>query len=136
MGFDKIKEYLAHPPILMLPILGKPLLLYISATSIALGELLAQHDESFKEREIYYISRTLVGYELNYSPMEKACLALVFNTQKLWHYMLNHPVKLIAKIDPLKYLLSRTTLTGRMAKWVMLLSEFYIEYVEQKAIKG
>lgn len=50
--------------------------------------------------------------------------------------MLSHSIKLIANIDPLKYLLSKTTLIGRLAKWVMLLSEFDIEYVDRKAIKG
>lgn len=67
----------------MPPIPGKPLFLYISGTLVALGALLAQHDESTKERDIYYISRTLVGYELNYSHMEKACLAIIFSSQKL-----------------------------------------------------
>ena len=43
---------------------------------------------------------------------------------------------LVSKIDPLKYLLSRAALTGRVAKWVMILSEFDIEYVDRKAIKG
>lgn len=61
---------------------------------------------------------------------------MVFSSQNLQHYMLNHLVKLISKVDPLKYLLSKTTLTGHMAKWVMLLSEFDIEYVDRKAIKG
>ena len=50
--------------------------------------------------------------------------------------MLAHTTRLIAKIDPLKYLLSKATLTGRLAKWVMLLSEFDIVYIERKAIKG
>lgn len=50
--------------------------------------------------------------------------------------MLSNKTKLIAKIDPLKYLLSRAALIGRTAKWVMLLSEFYIEYVDRKEIKG
>lgn len=44
--------------------------------------------------------------------------------------------RLIANIDPLKYLLSKTTLNGRLAKWVMVLSEFDIEYVDWKSIKG
>ena len=56
---------------LMPPIPNKPLILYISAT---LGALLAQHDENRKGIAIYYISRTLVGYEMNYSPIEKAWL--------------------------------------------------------------
>lgn len=44
-------------------------------------------------------------------------------------------VKLISKIDPLKYLLSKTTLTGRLTKWIMILSEFDIEYTDRKSIK-
>lgn len=50
--------------------------------------------------------------------------------------MLNHMTKLIAKIDPLKYLLSKAALIGCLAKWVMILSEYDIEYVDRKAIKG
>ena len=69
-------------------------------------------------------------------PMEKACLIVLFATQKLRHYMLSHTVQLISKIDPLKYMLSHTILTKHLAKWVMLLSEFDIQYIDRKAIKG
>ena len=31
-SMEQIKQYLANPPILMPPILGKPLILYVSAT--------------------------------------------------------------------------------------------------------
>ena len=78
----------------------------------------------------------MVNYELNYSFIEKAYLAIVFASQKLPHYLLTHKVKLISKIDPLKYLLKKIALTGRLAKWVMILSEFDIKYVDRKAIKG
>ena len=50
--------------------------------------------------------------------------------------MLGHTVHLISKIDPLKYMLSKIALTGHLAKWVMLLSKFDIQYVDRKAIKG
>ena len=112
------------------------MILYISATSVALGALLAQLDDNGNEQAIYYLSRTLVGYELNYTTIEKACLAVVFCTQKLRHYMLNHTTYLIAKIDPLKYLLLKVALTGGVAKWVLILSEFDIIYKDRKAIKG
>ena len=69
---------------------------------MAIGELLVQHDDQGRERPIYYISRTLVGYELNYTPMEKACLAVFFSTQKLGHSMLSYIFHLISKINPLK----------------------------------
>lgn len=68
--------------------------------------------------------------------MEKDCLTIVFSSQKLHHYMLGHHIKLISKVDPLKYLISRTSLPRCMAKWVMLLSKFAIEYVDCKEIKG
>lgn len=50
--------------------------------------------------------------------------------------MLTHTIKLIAKIDPLKNLLSKSALTRRLAKWVMMLSEFDMQYVDRKATKG
>ena len=40
-AFEQIKTYLANPPVLVPPVAGRPLILYISATSVALGALLA-----------------------------------------------------------------------------------------------
>lgn len=80
---DQIKQYLANPPILMPPILGKPLILYVLAIESSLGALLAQLDDTGKERAIYYISHTLVSYEVNYTSIEKSCLAVVFASQNL-----------------------------------------------------
>ena len=56
------------------------------------GVLLAQIDDNSKKIDIYYISGTFVGYELNYAPMEKAYLPMVFSTQNLFRYMLTHTV--------------------------------------------
>lgn len=68
--------------------------------------------------------------------MEKACLPIIFYTQKICHDMFNHATKLIHKIDSLMYLLTKTTLTGHITKWVMLLDEFDIQYADKHAIKG
>ncbi|GLJ56018.1 hypothetical protein SUGI_1202730 [Cryptomeria japonica] len=135
-AFQMLEVYLINTPLLIPLDPSKPLLLYISATNTTLGVLLAQHNAEGKECVVYYISRTLVGYELNYTPIERACLAIILVATKLRHYLLTHKVQLIAKIDPLKYLLNKATLTGHLAKWVMILSEFDIEYVDRKAIKG
>lgn len=108
----------------------------MSATIATLGALLAQHNKNGTDRVIYYINCTMVGHELNYSFIDKSCLAVVYASQKFRHYMLANKIKLIAKIDPLKYLLSKEMLIGRMAKWVMILSQYDIEYVKQKSIKG
>ena len=136
MHSDSIKEYLLNPPVLMAPIKGKPLILYIAALDHSLGALLAQNNDQGKENALYYLSRTLVGAEHNYTPIEKICLALVFAVQKLWHYMLAHSVTLISRADPLKYLMTKPMPSGKLAKWSLILSEFEIKYVPQKAIKG
>ncbi|KAG9446524.1 hypothetical protein H6P81_012652 [Aristolochia fimbriata] len=135
-AFNNIKAYLTKPPVLVAPIVDKPLLLYIAAQEKSVGALLAQCDENNKDRSLYYLSRTMVGAELNYSPIEKTCLALIFAIQKLRHYLLAHSTNLISRADPLKYIMSRPILFGRLAKWVLLLSEFEINFVPQRAIKG
>ena len=48
-SLTQIKEYFTKSPILIPPILRKPLILYISATNTSLGALLAHHDENGKE---------------------------------------------------------------------------------------
>ena len=39
-------------------------------------------------------------------------------------------------MDPIKYIFEKPALTGRIARWHMLLSEYDIEYHAQKAVKG
>ncbi|XP_074300490.1 uncharacterized protein LOC141631764 [Silene latifolia] len=115
---------------------GKPLVLYIAAQERSLGAMCAQEIEDRKERALYYLSRTLVGAELNYLPIEKICLALVFAIQKLRHYMQAHTIHVVSKADPIKYILSRPVLSGRLAKWAMLLKQYDLVFVPQKAVKG
>ena len=43
---------------------------------------------------------------------------------------------LITRMDPLKYIFEKPSLTGRIARWQMLLAEFDIIYVTQESIKG
>ena len=50
--------------------------------------------------------------------------------------MLYHTTWLIAKLDPIKFIFEKPLLSGRIARWQVLLSEFDILYVSQKAIKG
>lgn len=39
-------------------------------------------------------------------------------------------------MDPIKYIFEKPTLIGRIFRWQMLLSEYVILYVAQKAIMG
>ncbi|KAK8517059.1 hypothetical protein V6N13_092337 [Hibiscus sabdariffa] len=136
-AFDKIKSYLSETPVLVPPVPNRPLILYLTVCKNSMGCVLGQHDESGKkEKAIYYLSKKFTECEARYSPIEKICCALIWTTKRLRQYMLYHTTWLISKLDPLKYLMESTTLSGRMARWQILLSEFDLIYVSQKATKG
>ena len=116
-AFEKIKNYLTKPPILVPPVLKKPLLLYLTTTDTTMWALLAQYlKETRKENVIYYISKKMLPYEEKYSPLEKTCVALVWATRKLRHYMLAYKVLLIARMDHFKYLMEKPMQDGKIAK--------------------
>ena len=65
-AFNKIKHYLQNPPLLVPPVSGKPLVLYLTVTEAAMGCVLGQHDETGrKERAIYYLSKKLTNVSLD-----------------------------------------------------------------------
>ncbi|KAH7859516.1 hypothetical protein Vadar_002080 [Vaccinium darrowii] len=39
-------------------------------------------------------------------------------------------------MDPLKYLFEKPALTGKLARWLLLLAEFELKYVMRKSVKG
>ena len=77
LAFEKIKEYLLSPPVLVAPMPEHPLLLYLSVLDMALGCMQAQLDDSGKERAIYHLSKRMLEYEMRYVMIEHLCLALV-----------------------------------------------------------
>ncbi|XP_019462936.1 PREDICTED: uncharacterized protein LOC109361858 [Lupinus angustifolius] len=136
-AFEKIKQYLIEPPVLMPPVLGRPLILYLTVLDESMGCVLGQHDESGrKEHTIYYLSKKFTACEIKYSLLERTCCTLVWASRRLRQYMLSHTTWLISKMDSIKYIFEKPVLTGRIAKWKVLLSEYDIAFVTQKAIKG
>ncbi|GAA0161470.1 hypothetical protein LIER_17780 [Lithospermum erythrorhizon] len=126
VAFQKVKEYMMSPPVLAVPIQGKPLMLYVAAQEQSVGALLEQENEEGKEKALYYLSRQMTPNELNYSPIEKLCLALIFAIQKLKHYFQAHTVHLKAKANPIKYVMSKSVLSDRLARWYLELQQFEI----------
>ena len=61
----------------MPPIPGRPLLLYLPVSDMALGCMLAQLDNLGKERAIYYLSKRMLEYDCKYIVIEHLYLALV-----------------------------------------------------------
>ena len=49
--------------------------------------------------------------------------------------MLCHTIWLITRLDPIRYIFDKLSLSGRIARWQVQLSEYDIQYMSQKAIK-
>ncbi|XP_074266729.1 uncharacterized protein LOC141590010 [Silene latifolia] len=99
-----------------------------------MGAMLAQTVKN-EERAIYYISKKFLEYDAKYTTLEKTCLALVWATKKLRHYMLCYSVSIYSRMDPIKYLFEKPVLNGRMSRWTLMLAEFDLKYVPLKAVK-
>ena len=97
------------------PIPEKLLILYVSIIVDSIGAILAQHDEEGKERTTYYLFKLFNDAEKKYIVMEKTYAGVVWVAQKFKYYFLAHEIQLIAKMDPIKYLLEKPALTERLA---------------------
>ena len=107
-----------NPPVLVPPVPGRPLILYMTILDGSIGCVLGQHDESGKkERVVYYLSKKFRACEMNYSLLERTCCALVWAAHRLRQYMLNYTTWLVSKMDPVKYIFEKPTFTGRIAQW-------------------
>ena len=67
--------------------------------------------------------------------MEKLAFALVMVARKLKPYFQAHTI-IVLTDQPLKRAMSSPEVAGRMALWVIKLSEFDVQYRPRTAIKG
>ena len=84
-----------HLPTLQASVRGWPLLLYLVSNSQAIGALLAQEDDEGNEQPIYYVSRALKDTETRYPKIERACLMVLYASQRLKHYFSARQIVLV-----------------------------------------
>ncbi|GAA0145328.1 hypothetical protein LIER_05549 [Lithospermum erythrorhizon] len=94
-AFTSMKLYMMKLPVLVAPLQGKPLILYVTTQERSVGALLAQENEKGKENALYYLSRMMTPNELKYAPIEKLCLTIIFKVVKgqvLVDFLADHPI--------------------------------------------
>lgn len=68
-------QRIQEPQILIPPVEGRPLIMYLTVLENSMGCVLGQHDESGrKEHAICYLSKKFTDYETRYSLLEKNLL--------------------------------------------------------------
>lgn len=60
---------------------------YIPAPESTIGSMLAQEDDDYVERAIFYLSKIMNDAETGYTMVDNFCLSLYFSCTKLKHYI-------------------------------------------------
>nr|GEV91150.1 reverse transcriptase domain-containing protein [Tanacetum cinerariifolium] len=83
---------------------------------------------------VYFVICALQGPKQNYTPMEKLVLLLVFAAKRLQRYFYAHPIAVITD-QPIKQIMSRPEVAGRLQIWSVMLGEHNITYRPRTSMK-
>nr|KYP56988.1 Retrovirus-related Pol polyprotein from transposon 297 family [Cajanus cajan] len=133
-AFQSFKTFLTTPPILQRPNHNTDLLLYLAVAENAISAVIVQEHQKV-QTPIYFISRVLQDAKRRYQMIEKLALALVTAARRLRPYFQSQQV--IVKTDyPIKQILRKPELAGRMIAWSVELYEFGIQYEGRGPLKA
>ncbi|WJX56033.1 hypothetical protein P8452_41732 [Trifolium repens] len=119
-ALQHLKRALSEPPVLTRPVQGETLFLYLAVAHEAVNAVLIRETEQ-GQKPVYFVSKALQGPELRYLQIEKMDLAIVTTARKLRHYFLAHSI-VVRTDQPVRCLLGRPGMAGRMLKWSLELS--------------
>jgi len=123
-AFEKLKANLAKAPILASPDYSRPFLLQCDASKIGVGAVLAQVDQDNNEVPIAFFSKKLNKAQSNYSVTEQECLAVILSLKKFRPYIEGQAFTIITDHASLKWLMSQSDLSGRLARWALKIQGF------------
>ena len=123
IAFTELKMRLTTAPILSFPRFDVEFILTTDASDRELGAVLSQKYGG-REHVVAYASRALHKAEHNYSTIEKEALALVWAVGHFRPYLFGRSFVLITDHCPLTWLKSIKEPRGRLARWLLYLSEY------------
>ena len=116
-AFQALKAHMAQPPILSKPIKGETLFIYLAITEVAASAVLVREEEGV-QKEVYYVSKRLIGAELRYPPIERLAYCLILASRKLCPYFQAHPITVLTD-QPLRQVLQKPETAGHLLKWAV-----------------
>ncbi|XP_058079759.1 uncharacterized protein LOC131227958 [Magnolia sinica] len=129
-----IETLSGHGPLLSKPEEGEPLFLYLAVLASAVSSALIR-EVGDKQHPVYYVSKAMVPSETRYPPLEKLALSLIISTRRLCPYFQTHSV-IVLTDSPLKQVLQRPEVSGRLTKWAIELGKFDVQFHPRITIKG
>lgn len=135
-AFDEIKNYLENPHILLPLIRNRSMKLYIFASELTIGSMLAQEDDNGIKRAIYHLSRALNDAWTRYNPIENLCLCLYFSCTKLKCYIKPTNAFVYSHFDVIKHMFSNPILDNPVGKCALSLTGYSLTYAPLRPMKG
>jgi hypothetical protein len=121
-SFETLKKKLTTAPVLILPDVHKPFLVYCDASYTGLGCVLMQEG-----KVVAYSSRQLKIHEKNY-PTHDLDLAAVVHALKTWrHYLYGRKCDIYMDHKSLKYIFTQLELNMRHRRWLELIKYYKLE---------
>lgn len=133
-SFASIKCFLASPSILVKAIPCEPLKVYLSASDFTVASILVKQNGT-EQRPVYYVSHMLKGSEVRYTKIEKLIFVLIISSRKLRQYFQGRLINVLTN-QPLRRVLHRPDMSGRLASWTIELSQFNIEFTPRTSIRS
>jgi hypothetical protein len=97
-AFQELKDYMSNMTKLCPPEPRSSLLLYVSASNLAVSAVLVQEKEEegkLKQIPVYFASKDLSNSKIFYSELEKIAYAMIMAEKKLRHYFEGHRIWVI-----------------------------------------
>jgi hypothetical protein len=131
----QLKEALMTAPILAMPDFNKMFIVQTDASYVGIGAVLSQqhtYEGELVDQPVCYVSRSLRKAEKNYAAYEIELLALVYAIKQYRQFIMGS--KFIVQTDhrALQWLKKSRDLSGRLARWALLLQEYDFEVVYRK----
>ncbi|XP_071700327.1 uncharacterized protein [Rutidosis leptorrhynchoides] len=129
-----MKALLKDLPTLTAPIACETLILYLAVSTEAVSSVLVA-ERGDAQMPIYFVNKALSGSKMNYRPIEKLVYVLVVTARRLRRYFQAHPITVLTD-QPIRHLLYKPEISGRLTKWAIELGEHEISYCARSTIKG
>jgi hypothetical protein len=133
-AFGKLKEYLINPPLLSRLDEGEILYLYLAVSPSAVSSALVPEDLGV-QKSVYFTCKALLGAEERYPRIEKLAFTLIVSVRRLRPYFQAHAIWVLTEY-PMKKILQKLDLSGRLVNWSVELGQFNIEFHPRTSVKG
>ena len=129
-ALERLKRKLISTPILALPSMKKPFILYTDASMTAMGAVLSQVQDG-QERAFCYASKAFLKAQTKYSATKLELLAVVNFARHFRHHLLGRKFKIVTDHSALQWLHNFKDPDALTAHWLEKLAAFNYEVVHR-----